>query len=62
MTTKAMHPVLAFLLLCLGGPFLGVLIGLVWAVLIFGDVVLSILSWPFRLLGGVAAAVLGGGR
>jgi hypothetical protein len=62
MSAKSMHPVLAVLLLILGGPFLAGLICLFWLIGTICSILLAVLYWPFRVLNGVALAVLGGGR
>ena len=52
----------AVLVLCVLGPLLSVLIALAWVLSLIAGGVLTALAWPFRVLGGLVNATLGGGR
>lgn len=50
------------LALCLFGPLRSVLIVLAWVLSLIAGAALTVLVWPFRVLGGLVNATLGGGR
>lgn len=61
-TEKKIHPVVLILGIVFGGPILAALIGAGWVLGTALMFVLRIWLWPFRILSGMALAVLGGGR
>lgn len=59
---KPPRPAVLLPLMLLLSPVLLVLIGRFWVIMFLGNLVMLFLAWPFRILGGLAYTVLGGGR
>lgn len=61
-TPDQMHPAVAILVVLIGGPILAALFAVGWVLLMIATGIFKVCLWPFRVIGSVVYAVLGGGR